>query len=228
MTTYYLGAMFACLLNYNLCTYLIPLSIDCLDQVDKLKIEIKTSARIAGLSPADFDEHSMLKGERTLTIDGTSETIDADLVCWCVGVQPVSSMYPKAWVDENGRVKVDEFLRVKGKEDVFCLGDVCDVKEVKGIYALDTAVAACAVNVKRVGSKGMKKYKPVTTPHSFIAMGRKGGVAQTPFFGGFVMGPWLIKKMKGPDQFAWKSWKLTGAGKKQKWNARLKDSTSKV
>jgi NADH dehydrogenase FAD-containing subunit len=192
-------------------------------QMAKLKIEVKIAARVEGLSPADFDENSMLKGERTLTLQGTDETIDADLVCWCVGVQPQSSMYPSAWLDQSGRVKVDEFMRVQGKEDIFCIGDVCDVDEVKGIYALDGAVALAATNVKRVGTtKGMKKYAPVTTPHSFVAMGRTGGVAQTPFFGGMVMGPFMIKRMKGPDQFAWKAWKLFGAGKKQKWQTRLK------
>lgn len=198
-------------------------------EVAKYKIDVKTSSRIEGLSRADFDDRFMLTGERTLTIQGGTETIEADLVCWCVGVTPVSSMYPAAWVNESGRVKVDEFLRVQGKEDVFCLGDVSDVKEFKGIFALDGAVSAVAINVKRAGTtKGMKKYKPVTAAHSFIAMGRKGGVAQAPFFGGMVMGPFMIKRMKGPDQFAWKAWKLIGAGKKQTWTVREKAAETKT
>jgi NADH dehydrogenase len=49
--------------------------------------------------------------------------IDAGTIIWVAGVKPVS---PDINVEKekNGRIKIDEFLRVAGKTDIFSLGDV--------------------------------------------------------------------------------------------------------
>ncbi len=50
--------------------------------------------------------------------------IDAGIIIWVAGVKPMSPDIAGVEKEKNGRIKVDEFLRVAGKTDVFSLGDV--------------------------------------------------------------------------------------------------------
>ena len=51
--------------------------------------------------------------------------LEADLIAWTAGSSPVSfyAEHPKLFELERGRVKVDDFLRVQGQEDIYILGD---------------------------------------------------------------------------------------------------------
>ena len=61
--------------------------------------------------------------------------LEADLVISCIGMPPnkaeVAKLLPATSIDENGRVKVDEYLAVDGCSDVFALGDCCNTAEHK-------------------------------------------------------------------------------------------------
>ena len=61
--------------------------------------------------------------------------LEADLVISCIGMPPnkaeVAKLLPATSIDENGRVKVDEYLAVEGCSDVFALGDCCNTAEHK-------------------------------------------------------------------------------------------------
>jgi NADH dehydrogenase FAD-containing subunit len=49
----------------------------------------------------------------------------ADAVIWAVGrVRPNTRWLPPDWLDDNGFVRVDEFLRVAGLDHVYAIGDV--------------------------------------------------------------------------------------------------------
>jgi NADPH-dependent 2,4-dienoyl-CoA reductase/sulfur reductase-like enzyme len=49
----------------------------------------------------------------------------AELTLWAVGhVRPHSAFLPRAILDDDGFVRVDEFLTVRGHPDVFAVGDV--------------------------------------------------------------------------------------------------------
>jgi len=62
--------------------------------------------------------------------DGTSETLPADLVVMGVGVRPAteflkqSNGFPTGVIQKDGGIAVDEYLQVRGLEDVFAIGDV--------------------------------------------------------------------------------------------------------
>lgn len=49
--------------------------------------------------------------------------IDAGTIIWVAGVKPVSPNIPGVEKEKNGRIKIDEFLRVANHPEVFCLGD---------------------------------------------------------------------------------------------------------
>ena len=61
--------------------------------------------------------------------------LEADLVISCIGMPPnkaeVAKLLPATSIDENGRVKVDEYLAVEGCSNVFALGDCCNTAEHK-------------------------------------------------------------------------------------------------
>ncbi len=50
--------------------------------------------------------------------------VEAATIIWVAGVKPVSPALTGAEKEKNGRIKIDEFLRVAGKHEVFSLGDV--------------------------------------------------------------------------------------------------------
>jgi NADH dehydrogenase len=49
--------------------------------------------------------------------------IDAGTIIWVAGVKPVSPNITGVEKEKNGRIKIDEFLRVVGHTEVFSLGD---------------------------------------------------------------------------------------------------------
>ena len=62
--------------------------------------------------------------------DGQKQVIDADLVVLAVGVSPAteflkqSTGFPQNVLQKDGSVLVDEYLRVRGLEDVYAIGDI--------------------------------------------------------------------------------------------------------
>ncbi|KAI5388654.1 hypothetical protein KIW84_074356 [Lathyrus oleraceus] len=129
------------------------------------------------------------------------ETIEADTHFVCIG-KPLGS----AWLSEtllkndlngDGRIQVDEYLRVKGKNNVFAIGDITDVQEIKqGVFAQGHAKLV-AKNLKLLIEGGGKEPKLGTykaqAPMSIVSLGRKHGVAQFPFMTVVGRFPGMIK-----------------------------------
>lgn len=62
----------------------------------------------------------------------TGETVAADAHFICIG-KPLGSAWLRETLlkddlDADGRIKVDEHLRVKGRSNIFAIGDITDVK----------------------------------------------------------------------------------------------------
>ncbi|KAK7404869.1 hypothetical protein VNO78_05890 [Psophocarpus tetragonolobus] len=131
----------------------------------------------------------------------SGETIEADIHFLCIG-KPLGS----AWLKEtllkddlhaDGKIKVDEHLRVNGRSNIFAIGDIIDVQEIKqGVYASGHAQLV-AKNLKllieggdREGKLGTYKAQP---PISIVSLGRKQAVAQFPFMTVLGRLPGMIK-----------------------------------
>lgn len=62
--------------------------------------------------------------------DGSEQTLEADFVVMGVGVAPAteflkqSNEFPKDVIQKDGGIAVDEYLKVKGLEDVYAIGDI--------------------------------------------------------------------------------------------------------
>ncbi|PON84384.1 FAD/NAD(P)-binding domain containing protein [Trema orientale] len=142
------------------------------------------------------------------------ETITADCHFLCTG-KPVGSSWLtettlKDSLDTRGRLMVDEHLRVRGHNNVFGIGDITDIKEMKQGYIAQQHAQVAAKNLKLL-LKGGKESKLAKYKSSFevalISLGRKEGVAQFPLvtISGCIPG-----KIKSGDLFVGKTRKELG------------------
>ncbi|RDX94539.1 Apoptosis-inducing factor-like A [Mucuna pruriens] len=120
------------------------------------------------------------------------DTIVADCHFLCLG-KPLAS----AWLSESvlkndldylGRIQVDEKLRVNGRSNIFAIGDITDIPEIKQGFLARQHAEVVASNLKRkigggreCGQCGMDTYKPQSTAMAIVSLGRKEAVAQFPF-----------------------------------------------
>ncbi|KAK4798937.1 hypothetical protein SAY86_024302 [Trapa natans] len=146
------------------------------------------------------------------TSDG--ETIRADCHFLCIG-KPVGSSWLRETLlrgslDERGRLMVDENLRVNGHKNIFAIGDITDVPELKQGYLAQAHAQLTAKNLT-ILMKGGKEtrlaaYKPGSAL-AIVSLGRKEAVAQFPFM--TTIGC-LPGKIKSGDLFVGKTRKGLG------------------
>ncbi|KAJ8467309.1 hypothetical protein OPV22_029861 [Ensete ventricosum] len=130
------------------------------------------------------------------------EAIAADCYYVCVNRPLGSSWLKKSMVlkdslDVYGQLKVDEHLRVKGRNNIFAIGDIIDVPERKQGMLAQRHAMVVAKNLKqlmKVSNKEIKlsKYRP-SISITMVSLGKKDAVAELPFttMTGFL--PGLIK-----------------------------------
>ena len=117
-------------------------------------------------------------------VDQRGEPYEADLVIHAIGITtngiPVDG--PES-INDRGQLRVDEHMRVNGRENVFAIGDVTDVPEIKlGASArvhANTAAKNLIAFLKSPDAR-LKSYAPAK-PMGLVTFGRRGGAAQLPF-----------------------------------------------
>ena len=133
------------------------------------------------LEQADTDGKSFVS-----KTTGTSYT--ADIVYVCIGVS-IDTAFMKSHytssLTERGAIKVDQYLRVKGTDNLFAIGDCNDFPESKLGYLADKQGAFTAKNVIRLLRAGepshvkLRQYKPHSML-SLVTIGRRAGIIQIP------------------------------------------------
>ncbi|XP_022957071.1 apoptosis-inducing factor 2-like [Cucurbita moschata] len=132
------------------------------------------------------------------TSDG--ETIAADCHFMCIG-KPVGSRWLKETVlkkslDIHGRLMVDKHLRVRGFKNVFAVGDITDIQEMKQGYIAENHAHVTSKNLKLMLMGGnesrLATYKP-GSQLAIVSLGRKEAIAQLPFITISGCIPGLIK-----------------------------------
>lgn len=115
-------------------------------------------------------------------------TIQADAYFLCVGKKLGSSWLAKSYfedaLDENGRVKVDKNLRLVGHTNVFAVGDVTNLREMKQGYFADLHAHVVVDNIKTLikdpQNKQLQKYKTQKYIIAIVSLGRDSAICQTP------------------------------------------------
>lgn len=89
------------------------------------------------------------------------EPVAADAVLWTIGrVRPNTGWLPQEILDEHGFVRVDEHLRVVGRDDVYAIGDVAATDPLRN-SARSRADGLLAHNVRAgLGGRALKTFKP--------------------------------------------------------------------
>ncbi|KAK1397370.1 apoptosis-inducing factor-like [Heracleum sosnowskyi] len=145
----------------------------------------------------------------------SGQIIKADSHFLCIG-KPLASEWLKETalgnsVDESGRLMVDANLRIKGCKNIFAIGDITDLKEMKQGYLAQEHSAVVAKNIKILISGGsedkMSTYKPTSKAIAIVTLGRKNAVAQFPFL---TLSGFLPTSIKSKDLFVGKTRKLMG------------------
>jgi len=132
-----------------------------------------------------------VKFNRRFTKDGdvyrcsrSSEVVQVDIAYACIGMVPNTEFLQAELpgiLDEKGLIKVDAFMKVKGYENLYALGDCATLDRNKHGYIASVQGAMLADALLK-SAKG-KKIKPYKTPAFAVitATGTDSGVAQMPF-----------------------------------------------
>ncbi|XP_010928693.1 uncharacterized protein [Elaeis guineensis] len=172
------------------------------------------SKRVEVLLEQSVDLDSITEGERVFTTSA-GKSITADCLFVCVGSRPLGSTwlqetFLKESLDKSGRLMVDETLRVKGRSNIFAIGDITDIREIKLGYLAQKHAAVVAKNLKLLMEGGRESklatYKAASTM-VVVALGRKQAVAQLPFM---TIGGRLPGMFKSKDLFV--GWMRKGIG----------------
>ncbi|CAH9148789.1 unnamed protein product [Cuscuta epithymum] len=113
-------------------------------------------------------------------------------------------------LDNQGKLMVDANLRVKGHNNIFAIGDIVDIKELKQGFIAQNHALLAAKNVKLLisGAKEQKlaKYKP-GIKMAIVSLGRRHAVMQVgcKTFSGRIPG-----KIKSEDLFVGEARKKLG------------------
>ncbi|GAA0158607.1 hypothetical protein Leryth_014915 [Lithospermum erythrorhizon] len=140
------------------------------------------------------------------------KSISADCHFLCTG-KPLASTWLKETMlgkslDNKGRLMVDETLLVKGYKNIFAVGDINDVKEMKQGYLAQMHSLVVAKSIKSLvnGKEKLEAYKG-GAQMAIVSLGRKDAVAQ---ISGMTMSGWIPAKMKSGDMFVTKTRKTLG------------------
>jgi len=128
--------------------------------------------------------------------DGTTRTVD--LLMTATGRVPTASFLPDSFLDKNGRVVVDNYMRLPSANlsSAYAFGDVCSISP-GGLVFLQFAGPVVVGNIiAELSGKGEgKEHKPITTKDmQIVPVGPDTGVGAA--FGWWVPG-FLVRMMKG-------------------------------
>ncbi|XP_050279711.1 uncharacterized protein LOC126720903 [Quercus robur] len=169
------------------------------------RVEVKLEQKVD--LGTDSDEIKMYK-------TSAGETIRADCHFLCTGIPLCSAWLKETMLKKNldgqGRLRVDESLRVKGRKNIFAIGDITDVPEIKQGFLAHKHALLAAKNLKILMMGGRESklatYK-ASSALAIVSLGRTEAVAQFPFTTIIGCIPGMIKSK---DLFVGKTRKQLG------------------
>lgn len=176
-----------------------------------------TSKRVEVLLGQSVDLDSISEADGVYTTSA-GEKITADCHFVCVAKPLGSSWLPqsvlKDSLDQKGRLMVDENLRIRGWKNIFAIGDITDVPEIKQGFLAHKHAMVVVKNLKRLikgaGENKLATYKP-SSAMAIVSLGRKEAVAQLPFATMIGCLPGIVKSR---DLFVGKTRKEMGLNPK--------------
>lgn len=175
------------------------------DSVDSKQLKEKKSKKNS--ESTDKYLKSLPRLQRRTISTKSGREIEADLVFNCTGTRLNNRLLKQNFsqcLDENGRLIVNSNMQVEGYSNVFAVGDITNVEEVKMAYNAGRHAPVVANNIKVLAgkSKKMKDYIP-TKPLMVLSTGRNGGRFLSPFG---VLGNTATRLLKSKEVFTTRIW----------------------
>eukprot|EP00092_Neocalanus_flemingeri_P015668 GFUD01016959.1.p1 GENE.GFUD01016959.1~~GFUD01016959.1.p1 ORF type:complete len:376 (+),score=91.40 GFUD01016959.1:233-1360(+) len=145
------------------------------------------------------------------TVTVGDQEIEADLVLSCVGLPPNKTMIEKLVsadsIDENHRIKVNEYLEVEGHPSMFAIGDCCNTPEHKmAAFAGKHGELVASNIIKEASGQTTSQYK-----QAFVGMLVPFGTgAGAGIINGWHIPNFVGAKLKYADLFTSKYWGTLG------------------
>ncbi|GIF21865.1 hypothetical protein Ate02nite_45950 [Paractinoplanes tereljensis] len=147
--------------------------------------------RADDLMPGDYPDEFRVSLRRQLDERGiriTTEPVDADLRFDCFGATPETGYADLPARRPDGRLAVNPDLRVCGTENIFAIGDITALPELKMARLAQMHARVAAANIRALieGRTDLTTYQP--QPDAIVLpLGPHGGVSYGPEAG--VLGP---------------------------------------
>jgi NADH dehydrogenase FAD-containing subunit len=162
-------------------------------ELERLKVKVITSAKVT--SPAGDNS-------KTLTLtkpDGTTSTLQADLLIPTFGLVPNTSFLPPSMLDARGFVKQTTYLRAEGHDDIFVVGDAGNLQtpqaahtEQQTLHVVRLLEARALAAEKEAAA--VPEYKPGDKIMFAATVGRNRGTGQ---MGNWRLWSWIVWFAKG-------------------------------
>jgi NADH dehydrogenase FAD-containing subunit len=124
-------------------------------ELSNLKVKVKLQNKVMSSTQLET-------GRQELTLS-SGEKLVTDLYLPLFGLTPNTSYVPENFLNSQGYVMADEYLRVKGTEAAWAIGDVSDV-EFSQIMSCDRQSVHLAKTITALlSSKSPVPYKASTT-----------------------------------------------------------------
>lgn len=189
------------------------------------KITTRLATRVAsvtGGAPHAAMGESVVTGPLSVVLE-SGEAIEADLLIYAIGAKPntawLSASPLSAALSKSGHVNIERSYAVPGFPGVFALGDAAAGLDAKAAWLLPNAGAIVAKNINALarakeGQTPKLTLGPETGFRGILAVpiGKKDGAGLLPFG---VVGPFLIRNIKGGDLFVTKVSKDWGYSTKE-------------
>ncbi|KAK3319272.1 hypothetical protein B0H66DRAFT_575751 [Apodospora peruviana] len=158
-----------------------------LNELKKLNVEVKFSSKVTDASPT-------ADGKQTKITLASGESLTTNLYLPTMGLVPNSEYIPIKYLTDRKTVDVDEFLKVKGTENVWAAGDLIS-KPRAGFMITQKQAAGVAKNVE-LAVKGKPPVVAKGMPMDIFAMsvGRGRGAGR---MGSFKMPSLMVWLAKG-------------------------------
>lgn len=125
------------------------------DALKNLNVGVTFQKRVTSVAPTH-------DGRQQLTFS-TGEISTVDMYIPTFGLTPNSSYIPSKYLNDQGFIIVDEYLKMKGAENVWAVGDVSDAEWLQFMWC-DKQSANVAKQIASVlGNKVPSPYKSATT-----------------------------------------------------------------
>ncbi|RDW73543.1 hypothetical protein BP6252_07450 [Coleophoma cylindrospora] len=154
-------------------------------ELQKLKVDVKLQTKIKGSATTS-------DGQQELTLMGGDKLV-TDLYIPTFGEVPNSSYLPAKFVNTDGFVTVDEYLKLKGAEDVWAIGDVSDTEPPQFMFCDAQSVHAVKSILSTLTDKAILPYKVSTSSMIGLQIGKKAGVGH---FGGMRIPGFIVTMIR--------------------------------